>query len=137
MSSNVWNIWIINKIYKIREGIPVSFLFWNIYKQLILIWNYQQTINNKIGEMFCEGLKWMYKPFEIDEQKDFWKLVIFSKSSKHYVKWKLVLITLSLISESGIFYFSPLSYNGSNLSTKLLKSPCRTFYSVSQNPVYI
>ena len=62
----------------------------------------------------------MCKPFEINGQKDFEKPVIFSKSSKHFVK-QLSQRNSHPFSESGIFDFSPLSYNGDQLVGKTFK----------------
>ena len=38
-----------------------------------------KPISKKTGETFCEGLKWMSEPFEINGQNFFEKLFIFSK----------------------------------------------------------
>ena len=69
----------------------------------------------------------MCKLFKINGQKDFEKPVIFSKSSKHFVK-ELVQgnshqFCLASFLDSGIRAF-PLTYNGSNLPVKLLNSLC-------------
>ena len=44
-----------------------------------------KPLSSKIGGIFCEGLKWMSEVFKIEAQKEFWKLAIFSKSSKHFI----------------------------------------------------
>ena len=36
-----------------------------------------KLLRNKIAETFCEGLKCMCKPFELDGQKDLYRPAIF------------------------------------------------------------
>ena len=82
--------------------------------------------SNEIRETICEGLQWMCKPFEIKAQQDFKKLIIFSISSKHFIvevaQGNSHQFYLASFSDSGILCFFTLSYNGNNLSVKLLKS---------------
>ena len=60
------------------------------------------------------------------DKKFFKKPVIFSKSTKRFVKevatGNSYQFCLASFSALGILYFFPLSYNGNNLSAKLLKS---------------
>ena len=79
----IFQVWMNNEIL---EGIPpyISFL-----KQLKAVHPSFVTITkplgNKIGKAFYPGLKWMCKCFEKNGQKDSWKPVILSKSSKHFI----------------------------------------------------
>ena len=71
----------------------------------------------------------MCKLFKINGQKEFKEPLMFSKSYKNFVKELAQGIScqscLASFSGSGIFCFFPGSYNGNNLSVKLLKSPCQ------------
>ena len=60
MANNVLNISDMNKVCAIRENTPSISLF-------------EITIlsSNEIREIFCEGLKWICKLFEINVQWDF------------------------------------------------------------------
>ena len=42
-----------------------------------------KPLSKKVGKPFSEGLNWMCMPFEINWQKDFKILVIFSNSCEH------------------------------------------------------
>ena len=86
-----------------------------------------KPISKKTGETFCEGLKWMCKPFEINGQNFFEKLFIFSKFTEHFVKEYSQRNSHSF-SESGIPGFSPMSYNENNLPVKLSKSLCQDIW---------
>ena len=125
MTSNIWNISDKDKICEIRP--PFLYL-----KDLQAIDPSFVTIiklsSNEIRETFCEGLKWMYKLFEIYAWQDFWKLAVFSISSKHFIielaQGNLHQFCLASFLDLGILYFFRLSYNGNNLSVKLSKSLC-------------
>ena len=86
MASDIWNISNMNEIPNIRVSVPLHFPFWNNCKQSTLHFVTITTpLSTKIGETFCEGLKWMCKLFEKNGQKDSWKPVNFSKSRKHFI----------------------------------------------------
>ena len=103
----------------------------NTCSALWSVWMFFAFLDKRRPNTCClwEGLKWICKFFEINAQQDFLKLVIFSIFSKHFLieltQGNSYQICLVSYSDSGILCFFPLSYNGNNLSVKLLKSLCQ------------
>ena len=94
--------------------------------------------SNDKRETFCGGLKWMCNIFEINPQQDFEKLVIFTICSLiELAQRSSYQFCLTSFSDFQILNFFPLSYNGNNLSVKLLKWLSNTFCSVNGYTVYI
>ena len=69
MASDIWIISNMKEICIIRATTPLHFLFETFVSKPPFICNHHQTLNNKIGETFREGLKWMCKLFEKNEKK--------------------------------------------------------------------
>ena len=70
MASNAWNISNIKEISKIRANtLTLPFLkhLQAINPSFVTI---TKPLKNKIGETFCEGLKWICKLFKKNGQKD-------------------------------------------------------------------
>ena len=133
-----------NKLCEIRANTPSVFLNLKHLKPLQAINPSFVTItklsSSEKWKTFCEGLRWMWKLSEINycvksvqiqkklriwtfftqwnTQQDFWKLIIFSITSKHFIielaqrnSYQFCLVSYS---DSGILCLFPLSYNGSN-----------------------
>ena len=121
---------ILMKYATLERILPSSFLFETFASSwLSLFVTITKPLSNKTGQTICEGLKWMGKLFEITEQKDLKKPVIFLKFSMQFIKELAQKNThqfcLASFSESGILGFLPLSYNKNNLSVKFLNSLCQ------------
>ena len=60
-----------NEVCEIRTNNPSMFPYFRQLQAVDpLFVTITKPISFKIGQTFCEGLKWMYKLFEIDWQKD-------------------------------------------------------------------
>ena len=125
---NIWNISDMDKVCEIRASTLSVSLFEAFASNRPFICNYHHTIKQwDKWEIFCEGLRWICKLLEINAQQDFYKPVIFSISSKHFIIEIAQGNSCQFCFKfgSGVLCFFPLIYNGNNLSVKLLKALCQ------------
>ena len=72
VTSNIWNISDMAKVWEIRANTPSVSLFETFASNRSFIFvTIAKLPSNEIRETFCEGLKWMCKLFEINAQQDF------------------------------------------------------------------
>ena len=86
-----------------------------------------KPLTNKRGKTFCEGLKCVNFSRQMGEK--IFKNLSFSRNPlkillKNLHRETLNQFYLASFSDLGILYFFLLSYNGNNLSVKLLESLC-------------
>ena len=79
LTNDVWNILNINETCNIRVNSPSVSLFETFASNWPSFVTITKPLNNKKGERFCEGLKWMCKLFKINGQKVF-KNLSFSRN---------------------------------------------------------
>ena len=88
VASNFWNISNINEICETAEYITLHFLFETFASNRPSVLTITKPLCDKIGKIFFEGLKWMYKLFEINDQKDF-KNMSFSQNPLNILLYNL------------------------------------------------